>query len=161
MSSAMVSSIPLFHPIAEGDVVFEAWLTARNARTLLTEPHRPFDTPHCAPAEKTLTLGVPMITMGLLATPVALFTRNPALAYNFSIFCLLVVTALAMFLLIREWTGNAAAGIIAGLLFAAQTFVWIRGRPTGRPHWHADDDVPLLLLLAILIAGFWAAMVEA
>jgi len=117
-SSAMVSSIPLFHPIAEGDVVFEAWLTARNARTLLTEPHRLFDTPHCAPAEKTLTLGVPMITMGLLATPVALFTRNPALAYNFSIFCLLVVTALAMFLLIREWTGNAAAGIIAGLLFA-------------------------------------------
>lgn len=116
MSSAIVSSgMPA---IASGDVVFEAWLTARNAHTIATAPHRLFDTPHCAPATRTLTLGVPMITMGLLAVPVALFTTNPALAYNVSTFLLLVLSALAMYLLVREWTGVAAAGIVAGLLYA-------------------------------------------
>ena len=92
MSSAMVSSSKGMLPISKGDVVFEAWLTARNAHTIATAPHRLFDTPHCAPAEKTLTLGVHMITMGLLAVPIALITTNPALAYNFSTFLLLVIS---------------------------------------------------------------------
>jgi hypothetical protein len=118
MSSAMVSNMETRLPISEGDVIFEAWLTARNARTLATAPHQLFDTPHCAPATRTLTLGVPMITMGLLAIPVALFTENPALAYNFATFVLLVLSALAMYLLVREWTGVPAAGVVAGLLYA-------------------------------------------
>ena len=118
MSSAMVSNIEARLPISEGDVIFEAWLTARNARTLATAPHQLFDTPHCAPATRTLTLGVPMVTMGLLAVPVALFTENPALAYNFATFLLLVLSALAMYLLVREWTDVPAAGIVAGLLYA-------------------------------------------
>ena len=118
MSSAMVSSPDHLLLISEGDVVFEAWLTARNAHTIATAPLQLFDTPHCAPAKQTLTLGIPMVTMGLLAIPVALFTENPALAYNFSTFMLLTLSALAMYLLVREWTGVAAAGIIAGLLYA-------------------------------------------
>jgi len=118
MSSAIVSNTEARLPISEGDVIFEAWLTARNARTLATAPHQLFDTPHCAPATKTLTLGVPMITMGLLAIPVALFTENPALAYNFATFLLLILSALAMYLLVREWTGVPAAGVVAGILYA-------------------------------------------
>jgi len=118
MSSAMVSSSDHLLRISEGDVIFEAWLTARNAHTLVTAPHQLFDTPHCAPAKQTLTLGVHMVTMGLLAVPIALFTKNPALAYNFSTFLLLTLSALAMYLLVREWTGVAAAGVIAGLLYA-------------------------------------------
>ncbi len=118
MSSAMVSSSEARLPISEGDVIFEAWLTARNAHTIATAPQRLFDTPHCAPATKTLTLGVPMITMGLLAVPVSLFTENPALAYNFATFSLLILSALAMYLLVREWTGVAAAGVVTGLFYA-------------------------------------------
>jgi len=118
MSSAMVSNLEARLPISKGDVIFEAFLTARNAHAIVTAPHQLFDTPHCAPAVKTLTLGVPMITMGLLAVPVALFTENPALAYNFATFVLLILSALAMYLLVREWTGVAAAGVVAGLLYA-------------------------------------------
>lgn len=118
MSSALVSNSGERLPISEGDVIFEAWLTARNARTLMTAPQRLFDTPHCAPATKTLTLGVPMVTMGVLAIPAALFTTSPAFAYNFATWLLFVLSALAMYLLVREWTGVAAAGIVAGLLYA-------------------------------------------
>jgi len=117
MSSVTVSNVEVRLPIAESDVVFQAWLTARNARTILTAPHQIFDTPHCAPTTRTLTLGIPMMTMGLLAVPVALFTENPALAYNFATSLLLILSALAMYLLVREWTGVAAAGVVAGLLY--------------------------------------------
>ena len=56
-------------PVARADVSFEVWLVARHARTLVRESWRLFATEHCAPGERTLTLGVPMITMGLLAVP--------------------------------------------------------------------------------------------
>jgi hypothetical protein len=99
------------------DVTFHAWLVARNARTLAREPWRLFDAEHCAPGEKTLTLGVPTITMGLLAVP-ALITGDPILCYNFAILAVLGVAALAMYLLVAEWTGIPVAGIAAALLFA-------------------------------------------
>ena len=104
--------------IARGDVTFEAWLVARNARTWLEDPSALFDTEHCAPAEKTLILGIPMLTMGLLAVPVALVTPNPALAYNFSTLVLWLISAPAMYLLVKDWTGSGAAGIVAGIFYA-------------------------------------------
>ena len=112
-SSALASGSGRVREIVHGDVIFEAWLVARNGRTLVRRPTALFDTEHCAPAAKTLTLGIPMITMGLLAAPVAVVTPNPALSYNFSTLMLWIASALAMFLLVRDWTGSAAAGIVA------------------------------------------------
>jgi len=45
---------------------------------------------------------------------------------------------------------------VAGLLFAVRVFDWV----SGRLDWREDRDLPLLLLLAILTGGFWAAMVS-
>lgn len=117
-SHALVSGEGGGLAIARGDVTFEAWLVARHARVLLRDPTALFDTEHCAPAEKTLTLGVPMITMGLLAIPAALVTPNPALAYNFATLVLWLISAMAMYLLVKDWTGSAAAGIVAGIFYA-------------------------------------------
>ena len=100
------------------DVIFESWLVSRNARTLATHPQRLFDTEHCAPAEKTLTLGIPMITMGALAIPTWLATGDSILTYNLTLVSLHWVAALAMYWLVASWTGVPAAGIIAGLLYA-------------------------------------------
>jgi len=63
------------------DVTYESWLAARHARAWPT-PWRLFDTPHCAPSEHTLTLGPPMLSLGLLGVPFAFFTREPLLVYN-------------------------------------------------------------------------------
>ncbi len=49
-----------------------------------------------------------------------------------------------------------AVTAVAGLLFAARVFAWV----SGRLDWRNDPDLPLLLLLAILTGGFWAAMVS-
>lgn len=100
------------------DTVFEAWLVSRHARTLTTAPHRLFDTEHCAPAQKTLTLGIPMITMGVLAIPAWWLTGDPILTFNLTLVLMSLLGAAAMYALVVAWTGVPAAGIAAGLLFA-------------------------------------------
>jgi hypothetical protein len=108
---------PGLEMVSRADVSFEAWLVDRHARTLVRAPWRLFATEHCAPGERTLTLGVPMITMGLLAVPAG-FSGEPILAYNAAILAVLLASALSMYLLATDWTGVPAAGIAAGLLFA-------------------------------------------
>ena len=103
--------------MVRSDIEFETWLVARHAYTLVRRPWRLFDTEHCAPGEKTLTLGLPMITLGLLAVPASLL-GDPILTYNLSLATLFLASAVAMYLLISDWTGVPAAGIAAGLFYA-------------------------------------------
>ncbi|MFQ5416572.1 MAG: hypothetical protein ACE5FL_05910 [Myxococcota bacterium] len=144
-----VSSSDRLLSISKSDVTFEAWLVARNAYTLSRHPHRLFDTEHCAPAKKTLTLGIPMITMGLFAIPVSLVTPNPAIAYNAATATVLLLSAVAMFLLVREWTGSPAAGVAAGILYAfnpVRTGIFI----THPSVWDSSG-----LVLALFFAQRW------
>ncbi len=104
--------------VHRADALFEAWLVARNAATLLRHPLHLFDTEHCAPAEKTLTLGVPMIAMGVLGIPFAFVTGDPIITYNSAIAIMTLLMAFAMYWLVADWTGVPAAGIVAGLLYA-------------------------------------------
>jgi hypothetical protein len=106
-----------FRPTIRADVTYEAWLVSRHAHTLMHRPWRIFDTEHCAPAQKTLTLGIPMLTLGLLAVPAAVFSDEPVWIYNASLVLLGLVGAFAMYLLVARWTGVPAAGWVAGLLF--------------------------------------------
>jgi len=103
---------------ARMDVIYGAWLVSRNAYTLVERPQDLFDTEHCAPWENMLTLGTPSITAGLLGVPAWLVTADPILSYNVALLALRLAAALAMFLLITDWTGVPAAGIAAGLLYA-------------------------------------------
>jgi hypothetical protein len=100
------------------DTAFVAWLVSRHANTLLTRPHRILDTEHCFPAEQTIAFGEPMLTMGVLATPARLFGAGPLLAYNSAVLLVAVAGAFAMFLLVSDWAGSPAAGLVAGLLYA-------------------------------------------
>lgn len=109
---------PVADAVPVADVTFEAWLVSRNARTLTTRPHRLFDAEHCAPAERSLTFGIPMITMGALAIPTWYATGNPILTYNLTIVVITLIAAFAMYGLVTRWTGRPAAGLVAGLLFA-------------------------------------------
>lgn len=99
------------------DTAFAVWLVSRNAYTLVRRPWRLFDTEHCAPAERTITLSEPMITVGLLAVPFYLMTGDPILTYNLAIWALWSLAGMAIFCLIAAWTGMPLAGIAAGLLY--------------------------------------------
>jgi len=100
------------------DQRFVVWAVARNAHALLHHPDRLFDAEPCHPAEGTLALSPPLITLGLLGVPLRALGAEPLVVYNAAVMSLDWIAAFAMFLLIRAWTGSPAAGIAAGLLFA-------------------------------------------
>jgi hypothetical protein len=100
------------------DQRFVIWLFERNARSWLTRPWAMFDAEICHPEPQALALGEPALTMGLIAIPAWLVSGDPILVYNFVVVMLPLITGLAMFLLIRDWTGHDGAAATAAVLYA-------------------------------------------
>jgi len=99
------------------DLTFYTWLSARNARTLLSEPTEIFNAEICAPTEKSLALSAPGLTLGLFGIPGFLLSDDPVFTYNTAVGVMLLLAAFAMYLLIAEWTGSRSAGLVAGLFY--------------------------------------------
>jgi hypothetical protein len=94
------------------------WAFSRNAYTLVNHPTRLFQAEPCYPVDDALALHHPVITQGLVALPGYLLTGDPVATTNLLLFATILLGALAVTLLVADWTGMAAAGIVAGLLYA-------------------------------------------
>ncbi len=105
-------------PIVRADQRFVVWGVSRNARALLHHPQRLFDAEQCYPAENSLALGEPLLSMGLLGTLPWALTGEPIFTYNAVLALMSVLAALAMFALVRDWTGQSSAGLVAAILYA-------------------------------------------
>lgn len=121
-NSAPYAALSVDHGAARAtmgtDQRFVIWLFARNARTWLTRPSAMFDAEICHPESQSLTLGEPGFSMGLIATPAWLVSGDPVFIYNFVVMALPLIAGLAMFLLIRDWTGQTGAALAAAILYA-------------------------------------------
>ena len=104
--------------LARIDGTLVAAQVRRNAIGLLEGPLDIFRREMCYPEPLALTTGDPMITAGLLGLPGHLLFGGAAGAVNSAVGFSILFKALAMFLLVRLWTGSAAAGLVAGLLFS-------------------------------------------
>jgi hypothetical protein len=109
---------PQMQAFIREDAILISALVARNADSLVRRPHRIFDPGHCFPATHALALTDPLISLGLLGVPAWITTGDPVATYNVAHALLLLLSALAMVLLVRDWTGVASAGLVAGLLYA-------------------------------------------
>lgn len=140
--------------LAAADLRFVVWLVARNARTLLEQPTRLFQTEPCHPAENGLALGEPGITLGLLGTPAWALSRDPFVTFHFALLASVWVAGLAMYALVRAWTASSAAGVVAGLLFA---FHPARMSDVVHPYIWDDAWLVLGLLFAqrLFASGRW------
>jgi hypothetical protein len=105
-------------PLGAIDQRFVAWLAARNAWTLLHQPGALFEAEPCYPEPDALTLGEPGIALGIASIPAWIATRDPVATYDLALVTLALVGCLALFLLVGDWTGQPAAGLVAALLFA-------------------------------------------
>ena len=108
-------------PLGAADHRFTIALIARNAYALVTHPTRLFQAEQCFPAANALALGESGITLGLIGAPAYLWNHDPVATYNFVILVLPLIAAFSMYLLVWEWTGVPAAGIVAALLYAFHT----------------------------------------
>jgi hypothetical protein len=100
------------------DHAFALWIVSRNAYTLLNEPSHLFGEGPCFPFPRPLVLGHPAISQGILAALPYALTGEPIASYNAVMILASFLAALAVYLLVRQWTGSSAAGIAAGLLYA-------------------------------------------
>ena len=107
--------------ISETDHQFVVWGVSRNAYTLITKPRSLYAAEQCFPAEKSLALGEPLITIGILAVIPYLLCQDPILTYNIVVGLMSMLASLAMYVLVRNWTASAGAGMIAGLLYGFNT----------------------------------------
>jgi hypothetical protein len=103
------------------DLHLTAWGTARNAWTFLHQPSRIFDAEPCYPEPNSLTTDHPRLTLGLVGIPFQLFTGDPVATFNGVVFASVLLAAFAMYLLVSDWTGVPAAGIVAAILYAFST----------------------------------------
>lgn len=102
---------------ARVDTRFVVWLVARNARTWVTGPARLFDGEICHPTERSIALGEPAFTLGLVGVPAWWATRDPIWTFNFVSVAIVALGALAMFRLVLDWTGGVTAATVAALAY--------------------------------------------
>lgn len=148
-----VPSEPEMHMIL-ADHRFTVWAVSRNARAFLQDPRRLFDAETCFPAEKSLALGEPVITLGLLGILPYQLTHDPELTYNMAVMSLSLIGGLAMLFLVRDWTGSAAAGLAAAIFY-----LFGRARLGEPVHPYVGDVSWLVLALLfahrLFVRGWW------
>ncbi len=98
-------------------------LIAANARAFTEAPGTLLDGPQCFPLRRALTLGEHAFGLGLLGVvPYLLSGGDPILTYNVVILTALVLAGVAMYALVRAWTGSTGAALVAGTVFVAHPF---------------------------------------
>ncbi|MFN8496959.1 MAG: hypothetical protein U0641_03820 [Anaerolineae bacterium] len=108
-----------------GDPLLTAWIVSWVSRTIFTNPLNlyhgnifyPF--PYSLAFSETLAGSLPIVA------PILWLTGNPILAQNGLLVASFFLSALGAFLLARRLTGSAAAGIVAGVIFAFAPFRFI------------------------------------
>jgi hypothetical protein len=98
-----------------GDPLFSSWVLAWDA----THLGRGWWSPNIfAPQPLSLAYSEHFLPQALQAWPIYAATKNPILCYNLLFLSTFALSGLGMFLLGRELTGSASAGLVAGLAFA-------------------------------------------
>ena len=104
--------------VSWGDPVFQTWTMAWNWHALTTSPGNLFDANVFYPWRNVLAYSDHLLGQTLLVWPVYALTGNVLLADNIAVFTALIFSAVAMYLLVVDITGNRLAGILAGAAFA-------------------------------------------
>jgi hypothetical protein len=108
-----------------GDPVHLAYVMAWDAHQLVRRPWALFESNSFYPWPHSLAFGDHLLPEAIVVAPVWWVSGNAVLAYNVSTFLALTTSAMAMFLLVRELTGNAAGGFVGGLAYAFNGFTFI------------------------------------
>jgi hypothetical protein len=129
--------------ISWGDPVFQAWTIAWDWHALKTDPLGIFDANVFYPWGNTLAYSDHLFGQALTVLPVIALTENGILADNVATLLAFFLSALAMYLLVYDMTGNRIAGILAGVAYA---FAPSRVAHLEHLHLLSAQWPPLLLL---------------
>jgi len=108
-----------------GDPLHLAHIMAWNAHQLIRDPLRLFDSNNFYPWPQSLSFADHLVPESILVAPVQWITGNAVLAYNLAVFIGLVSSAFSMRWLILEVTGNSRAALVAGVVYAFNSFTLV------------------------------------
>ena len=100
-----------------GDTLLNEWALAWVAHQAPRAPLHLFQANIFYPEEYTLAYSETMIVQSAMGAPFRWLGASPVLTYNLVLFAGFVLTGWTMSLVVARWTGNAAAGLMAGILF--------------------------------------------
>ena len=106
------------HTREHQDIYFNLWRLRWVAHALQSAPAALFDANIFYPEQRTLTLSDAMVVEGLAGAPLLWAGLPPMLVHNLLLLGAIVASAVGLFVLVRMLTGSAAAGVIAGIVFA-------------------------------------------
>jgi hypothetical protein len=147
---SIIATWPMFpqlggYVIDKGDPLYSVWAMAWQAHALATDPLGLFDTNIMYPFTGTLTFDELSFSQAVMAAPFYWLTGNPVLSHNLVLFASFVLSGYGVWLLVRELTGSAWAGLVAGSAFAFSFY-----RMNHLPHITLDSTqwMPFILLAA-------------
>ena len=100
------------------DTLLNEWTVAWVAHQLPRDPLHLFDANIFYPDAGTLAYSEHLLVPALMGAPIYWATHSPVLTYNFLVLLGMTLTGWASCLLVWRWTGDLAAGAIAGVLIA-------------------------------------------
>jgi PA14 domain len=125
-----------------GDAVLNEWVLAWVAHQAPRDPLHLYDANNFYPERDTLAYAEAMIPQSALAAPFLWLGASPVLAYNIVLIAGFALSGWTMCLVVTRWTGEWAAGLVSGILFAFNAHTLTR-----LPHMQAQhvEFVPLAL----------------
>ena len=149
ISLAMIHTWPLVSDPAHlsrhdnRDTMLNEWIVAWVAHQAPRDPLHLFDGNIFFPERSTLAYSEPLLPQAAMAAPVLALGASPVLAYSLLLLAGFALTGWSMCLVIKRWTGDWSAGIVAGAIFAFNAHVLTR-----LPHLQAQhvEFLPMALL---------------
>lgn len=140
------------------DTMLNEWTVAWVAHQLPRQPLRVFEANIFHPNRHTLAYSEPLITHGALGAPLFWLGASPVLVYNLLLLAGFALTGWTMSLIVARWTGDWAAGVVAGALVAFNGHTLTR-----LPHLQAQHaellPIALFVLDALLRRPSWVLAV--
>jgi len=106
------------HASDHWDVYFNMWRLAWFAHALASAPSTIFDGNIFYPEPHVVAFSDAMVVEGLVAAPLLWAGVPPVLVHNSLLLGAVIVSAAGMFVLVERLTGNRAAAVIGGIIFA-------------------------------------------
>jgi hypothetical protein len=136
------------------DTQLNEWILAWVVHQLPRRPVDLFDGNIFHPARDTLAFSEPLVVPALAAAPLFWMGASPVLAHNVLLIVGFAASALAAYLLLFSWTGDRAASLLGGSLYAFNAHTLTRlAHLQGIHAW----GLPLALLYAerLVVAPGW------
>jgi hypothetical protein len=135
------------HPASGFDPLHIAWALSHEAHALTSDPTRFAEANIYFPAHRALFYGDGAFGALPYFMPTYLLTGNPMLALNLTFLGCIALTAWALHVVVRIWTGSHLGGFVAASTFLLTRWTLWEFVPTA-PQYSVLQYVPFIVLMA-------------